>query len=172
MSSSPTIRDATPDDLPEIAALIDELAAYEELAHEAVATRSRADADDVLVRLREGGYRVADLTQSELAKLHIRYMVGGRSHDVGRERICRFEFPERPGALLQFLDTLGGRWNISLFHYRNHGADVGRVLAGFEVPPHEREEFRAFLELLGYPAQDEVGNPAYDAFLRRGRVEG
>jgi threonine dehydratase len=130
-----------------------------------VGTRSRADADDVLVRLREGGYRVADLTQSELAKLHVRYMVGGRSRDVGRERVCRFEFPERPGALLQFLDTLGGRWNISLFHYRNHGADIGRVLAGFEVPPEEDAAFDGFLEALGYRSFEDTGEDAYERFL-------
>jgi threonine dehydratase len=130
-----------------------------------VATRSRADADDVLVRLREGGYQVADLTQSELAKLHVRYMVGGRSRDVRRERVCRFEFPERPGALLQFLDTLGGRWNISLFHYRNHGADIGRVLAGFEVPADDDGAFDGFLEALGYRSTEETGDDAYGRFL-------
>jgi threonine dehydratase len=130
-----------------------------------VATRSRADADDVLVRLREGGYRVADLTQSELAKLHVRYMVGGRSRDVARERVCRFEFPERPGALLQFLDTLGGRWNISLFHYRNHGADIGRVLAGFEVPDADDAAFDGFREALGYRSAEDTGEDAYERFL-------
>jgi threonine dehydratase len=130
-----------------------------------VATRSRADADDVLVRLREGGYQVADLTQSELAKLHVRYMVGGRSRDVTRERVCRFEFPERPGALLQFLDTLGGRWNISLFHYRNHGSDAGRVLAAFEVPESEDAAFEGFLAALGYFYQVADGDEAYRRFL-------
>ncbi|HTV01306.1 MAG TPA: threonine ammonia-lyase, biosynthetic [Luteitalea sp.] len=130
-----------------------------------VSTRSRTDADDVLVRLREAGYRVADLTQSELAKLHVRYMVGGRSSDVGRERVCRFEFPERPGALLQFLDTLGGRWNISLFHYRNHGADIGRVLAGFEVPADDDEAFDGFLDALGYRHAEDTGADAYERFL-------
>ena len=74
-----------------------------------------------------------DLTDNELAKLHVRHMVGGHAPEVRNERLCRFEFPERPGALAQFLEKLGGRWNISLFHYRNHGADFGRVLAGFEV---------------------------------------
>ena len=81
-----------------------------------------------------------------MAKLHVRHMVGGRARDVRHERLCRFEFPERPGALIQFLDALGGRWNISLFHYRNHGADFGRVLAAFEVPDDEVSAFRAFLE--------------------------
>ncbi len=130
-----------------------------------VATRSRADADDVLVRLRESGYQVTDLTQSEIAKLHVRYMVGGRSRDVRRERICRFEFPERPGALLQFLDTLGGRWNISLFHYRNHGADSGRVLAGFEVPEVDDSAFDGFREALGYRSSEDTGDEAYAHFL-------
>ncbi len=130
-----------------------------------VATRSRADADDVLARLGEGGYQVTDLTQSELAKLHVRYMVGGRSRDVTRERICRFEFPERPGALLQFLDTLGGRWNISLFHYRNLGADVGRVLAGFEVPDEDDAAFDGFLEALGYRYAEDTDQDAYQRFL-------
>lgn len=130
-----------------------------------VATRSRADAEDVLVRLGEGGYQVTDMTQSELAKLHVRYMVGGRSRDVTRERVCRFEFPERPGALLQFLDTLGGRWNISLFHYRNHGADVGRVLAGFEVPAADDAAFDGFLDALGYRHAEDTDQDAYVRFL-------
>ena len=128
-----------------------------------VATRSRAEMPSGRAGRRR--LRDADLTQSELAKLHVRYMVGGRSRDVARERVCRFEFPERPGALLQFLDTLGGRWNISLFHYRNHGADIGRVLAGFEVPADDMAAFDGFLEALGYPAQRETDNPAYRLFL-------
>ncbi|MGI8673329.1 MAG: threonine ammonia-lyase, biosynthetic [Luteitalea sp.] len=130
-----------------------------------VATRSRLDADDVLARLRAGGYAVDDLTRSEVAKLHVRYMVGGRSRDVQRERVCRFEFPERPGALLQFLDTLGGRWNISLFHYRNHGADIGRVLAGLEVPFEDDDAFEGFLDALGYRYMEETGEDAYARFL-------
>jgi threonine dehydratase len=91
--------------------------------------------------------------------------VGGRSADVQHERLYRFEFPERPGALLEFLDELGGRWNISLFHYRNHGADFGRVLAAFEVPPDEDAAFQSFLQNLGYPYVPESANPAYDLFL-------
>ena len=85
-----------------------------------------------------------------MAKLHVRHMVGGRAPDARHERLCRFEFPERPGALMQFLEKLGGRWNISLFHYRNHGADFGRVLAGFEVPDADMGEFQKFLVGLGY----------------------
>jgi threonine dehydratase len=84
---------------------------------------------------------------------------------VRDERVYRFEFPERPGALMDFLDKLGGRWNISLFHYRNHGADFGRVLAGFEVPDTEMGDFEAFLEGLGYPNQREALNAAYQLFL-------
>ena len=78
-----------------------------------------------------------------MAKLHVRHMVGGRAPDARHERLCRFEFPERPGALMQFLEKLGGRWNISLFHYRNHGADFGRVLAGFEVPDADMGDFES-----------------------------
>ena len=93
-------------------------------------------------------------------------MVGGRSPEVVNEQVCRFEFPERPGALMTFLDELGGRWNISLFHYRNHGADFGRVLAGFEVPDAEMPQFEGFLQELGYRYQRERGNAAYGMFLR------
>jgi threonine dehydratase len=95
-------------------------------------------------------------------------MVGGPAPDVRDERICRFEFPERPGALMTFLDTLGGRWNISLFHYRNHGADFGRVMVGFEVPDSEEAEFGAFLSTLGYPYLREPENDAYRRFLTGG----
>lgn len=129
------------------------------------ATRSRVDAQQAFASLRGAGYEVMDLSGSELAKLHLRYMVGGRSADVRHERLCRFEFPERPGALLQFLDTLGGRWNISLFHYRNHGADVGRVLAGFEVPLDDSHDFAGFLDLLGYRYTLDIDEEAYRRFL-------
>ena len=110
-----------------------------------VATRTRDDGERLADRLLGMGYETADLSGNEMAKLHVRHMVGGRTPHVTSERVCRFEFPERPGALLQFLDSLGGRWNISLFHYRNHGADFGRVLAAFEVPDAERSSFEAFL---------------------------
>src|SRR6266571_4253988 len=99
-----------------------------------VATTSRRDAIVLARLLTSSGYETVDLTDDEMAKLHVRYMVGGRAPDARHERLYRFEFPERPGALMEFLDKLGGRWNISLFHYRNHGADFGRVLCGFEVP--------------------------------------
>ena len=134
-----------------------------------LATGSRDDASSVVQRLRDAGYETLDLTDNELAKLHLRHMVGGRAPDATSERLCRFEFPERPGALLQFLDTLGGRWNISLFHYRNHGADFGRVLAGFEVPDADLPAFDQFLSALGYRFQGEPDNAAYRMFLA-GRV--
>jgi threonine dehydratase len=130
-----------------------------------VATHSRQDAKDLASALIAGGYETLELTDNEVAKLHVRHMVGGRSPEVTNEQLCRFEFPERPGALMTFLDELGGRWNISLFHYRNHGADFGRVLAGFEVPPEDMEAFHAFLEGLGYRYQREQQNSAYNLFL-------
>jgi threonine dehydratase len=126
---------------------------------------SRRDAAALARRLNETGYVTEDLSDNELAKLHVRHMVGGPAPGVRDEIACRFEFPERPGALLRFLNTLGGRWNISLFHYRNHGADFGRVLAAFEVPEPERDDFAAFLERLGYPYTLEPDNPAFRMFL-------
>jgi len=130
-----------------------------------ISTRSRQDAFELAASLRDRGYETVDLSDNEVAKLHVRHMVGGRAAEAANEVVCRFEFPERPGALLTFLDTLGGRWNISLFHYRNHGADFGRVLAGFEVPPAEREAFQTFLETLGYQHHVEEANEAYRQFL-------
>ena len=130
-----------------------------------VATQSRQDAAALASMLNASGYETVDLTDNEMAKLHVRHMVGGHAPEVRHERLCRFEFPERPGALTEFLDTLGGRWNISLFHYRNHGADFGRVLAGFEVEEPDLPEFRAFLDALGYPYTPEQDNPAYSFFL-------
>ena len=130
-----------------------------------LAIRARDDASAIQTALESHGYEVLDLSNNEMAKLHVRHMVGGRSADVAHERVCRFEFPERPGALLQFLETLGGRWNISLFHYRNHGADFGRVLAAFEVPTEEYPAFEGFLEVLGYRYQIDPANEAYRRFL-------
>ena len=130
-----------------------------------VATASRDDAAALAAELNGAGYETLDLSSNELAKLHVRHMVGGRARDVRHERPCRFEFPERPGALMQFLDAVGARWNISLFHYRNHGADFGRVLAAFEVPDEQVGEFKAFLDGLGYPYLAEFGNDAYRLFL-------
>jgi len=108
---------------------------------------------------------VVDLSDNEIAKLHVRYMVGGRVGGVANELLYRFEFPERPGALLRFLEGLRSDWNISLFHYRNHGSDYGRVLAGIQVPPAERPAFDNFLKELGYAFWDETRNPAYAMFL-------
>jgi threonine dehydratase len=130
-----------------------------------IATQSRQDAAALAEQLTAGGYETADLTDNEMAKLHVRHMVGGHAPEVRHERLCRFEFPERPGALTDFLDKLGGRWNISLFHYRNHGADFGRVLAGFEVEDQDLVAFREFLDALGYPYTTEYDNPAYRFFL-------
>ena len=111
------------------------------------------------------GFPVQDLTDNELAKLHIRHMVGGHTVKVSDEMVLRFEFPERPGALFNFLNKLGGRWNISMFHYRNHGAADGRVVAGLQVPVAERGQVYAALEDIGYPFWDETDNPAYQLFL-------
>ncbi|OFW01163.1 MAG: PLP-dependent threonine dehydratase [Acidobacteria bacterium RIFCSPLOWO2_02_FULL_68_18] len=130
-----------------------------------IATQSRQDGMELASRLNACGYETVDLTENEMAKLHVRHMVGGHGPDVRHERLCRFEFPERPGALTEFLDKLGGRWNISLFHYRNHGADFGRVLAGFEVNEPDLPAFREFLDGLAYPYTPEPDNPAYQLFL-------
>lgn len=111
------------------------------------------------------GYAVLDLTDDELAKVHVRHMVGGRAPEATDERVYSFTFPERPGALLEFLTHLHGRWNISLFHYRNHGSAHGRVLAGVQVPPADAPEFAAFLAGVGYPATEVTTNPAYRLFL-------
>ncbi len=120
---------------------------------------------DILAALAAAGYPVVDLSNNEMAKLHVRHMVGGRSAGVANERLFRFEFPERPGALLDFLNAIGTDWNISLFHYRNHGSDYGRVLAGIDVPAEESEELEAHLAELGYAHSEENGNPAYAMFL-------
>ncbi|TLX57969.1 threonine ammonia-lyase, biosynthetic [Stutzerimonas nosocomialis] len=116
-------------------------------------------------KLRSQGFPVQDLTDNELAKLHIRHMVGGHAARVSEEMVLRFEFPERPGALFNFLDKLGGRWNITLFHYRNHGAADGRVVAALQVPDDERHLVPAALDAIGYPYWDESDNPAYRLFL-------
>ena len=129
------------------------------------ATESRHDGAQLAAQLKSAGYETVDLTGNEMAKLHVRHMVGGHAPGVRNERLCRFEFPERPGALTQFLEKLGGRWNISLFHYRNHGADFGRVLAGFEVVDGDLSAFGQFLDELGYPYTQEQENPAYKFFL-------
>jgi len=127
--------------------------------------RGEAEKQEIISLLRESGHDVVDMTDNELAKLHVRYMVGGRVEGLAAELLYRFEFPERPGALLKFLEGLRSDWNISLFHYRNHGSDFGRVLAGIQVPPDERAAFDAFLNDLGYAHWEETKNPAYAMFL-------
>lgn len=122
--------------------------------------------ETVIEVLTKKGYPVIDLSDNEVAKLHIRYMVGGRVKDLENEVLFRFQFPERPGALLQFLANIGKRWNISMFHYRNHGAGYGRVLVGMQVPFKERKLLIEFLQKTGYPYWDETDNPAYDLFLK------
>jgi threonine dehydratase len=128
-------------------------------------TAGKQQREEILQRLTEAKLPVIDLTLNEMAKLHVRFMVGGRA-DAENEMLVRFEFPERPGALMQFLTAMGGRWNISLFHYRNHGAAFGRVLCGMQVPVAERGDLSTFLDELSYPHVDETDNPAYRLFLR------
>jgi len=128
-------------------------------------SQGAVERDEVVRRLREQGYAVTDMTDNEMAKLHVRYMVGGHARGIEHELLYRFEFPERPGALLKFLQAIGSRWNISLFHYRNHGSDHGRVLAGIQVPPAQRGEFVEHLNELHYAYVEESGNPAYRMFL-------
>jgi len=130
-----------------------------------VGVEGRAETSTLVRNLKRRGLTTIDLTDNEMAKWHVRHMVGGRAPFAKNELLYRFEFPERPGALMRFLDSMRGDWNISLFHYRNHGADYGRVLVGIQVPRHEMRQFRAFLDKLGYPYADETRNPAYRLFL-------
>jgi threonine dehydratase len=122
---------------------------------------------EVIERLTSLGYEVLDISADETAKMHVRYMVGGQAPALSNEVILRCEFPERPGALMKFLDGMGADWSITLFHYRNHGADYGRVLVGMQVPPEDRVRFTDRLRTLGYPYEDETGNAAYRMFLQR-----
>ncbi|SMF45721.1 threonine ammonia-lyase, biosynthetic [Pseudogulbenkiania subflava] len=126
---------------------------------------SKEDVTRIIDDLKSNGLDGIDLTDNELAKLHIRHLVGGHAPALRDERILRFEFPERPGALMRFLDAMRTDWNISLFHYRNHGADYGRVLVGIQVPGYDNEAFQTFLDSLGYPYIEETNNPAYKLFL-------
>lgn len=130
-----------------------------------ISVRNREEATNLIQILQDNDLRAEDMTDNEMAKLHIRHMVGGHSRGVSNEVLYRFEFPDRPGALMNFLNKMSDRWNISLFHYRNHGADFGRVLIGMQVPPQEKEEFMRFLDDLGYEFEDESNNPAYQFFL-------
>lgn len=127
--------------------------------------RGDEEREEIRMRLEKAELPVVDMSQNELAKLHVRFMVGGRA-SAAHERLVRFEFPERPGALLQFLQAMGHRWNITLFHYRNHGAAFGRVLTGMQVPAQETSEFHEFLDRVGYRWTEESDNPAYQLFLR------
>ncbi len=128
-------------------------------------SQGREEKNSVVQALVESGFKVVDMSDNEMAKLHVRYMVGGHARGIEHERLYRFEFPERPGALLRFLQAVGTRWNVTLFHYRNHGSDHGRVLAGVQVPPAERDEFLLHLRDLHYDYADETENPAYRMFL-------
>jgi threonine dehydratase len=132
-----------------------------------IEVREREETDALLASLTRHGIDAFDLTDNEMAKLHVRHLVGGHAPMAELEIAYRFEFPERPGALMQFLDSMSAGWNISLFHYRNHGDDYGRVLVGMQVPPAEAAQFRAFLDRLGYDYVDETANPAYRMFLGR-----
>ena len=130
-----------------------------------VAISGQAEAKKLVTHFNGHGFKTVDLTDNELAKLHVRHLVGGRSTLAEGELIYRFEFPERPGALMRFLTRMSPNWNITLFHYRNHGADVGRILVGLQVPSNEQSRFKKFLKALGYEYVDETRNPAYRLFL-------
>jgi threonine dehydratase len=131
-----------------------------------ISVSGRDETDRIIAQLTRRGMKTVDLSDNETAKLHVRHLVGGRGRGARGEMLYRFEFPERPGALMNFLTHMGSGWNISLFHYRNHGADVGRVLVGLQIPERERAAFRRFLRELGYDYTDESRNPAYRLFLR------
>ncbi len=130
-----------------------------------VAVSDPSESAKLVSVLQHKGLPTIDLSDNEVAKLHLRHLVGGHAPQAKHEKVFRFEFPETPGALMKFLDTMGHDWNISLFHYRNHGADFGRVLVGMQVPPGDEAEFEQFLNHLGYPYWDETDNPAYKLFL-------
>ncbi|HUQ10826.1 MAG TPA: threonine ammonia-lyase, biosynthetic [Steroidobacteraceae bacterium] len=130
------------------------------------AVLNKQERDEMTAKFKAAGYGVTDMTDNEMAKLHVRYMVGGHVNgNVANERLYRFEFPERKGALLNFLQAVGTRWNITLFHYRNHGSDYGRVLAGIDVPPSDTADFLDHLNVLHFSYSDETNNPAYRIFL-------
>ena len=141
--------------------------ANQEVAHifVGVSVHNRSEAERLVEMLERHELPAIDLTDDEMAKSHIRYMVGGHAPQADNEVLYRFIFPERPGALMNFLSTLRSDWNISLFHYRNHGSDFGRVLVGMQVPEADKPAFQDFLDRLGYEYVDESGNPAYRMFL-------
>ncbi len=127
--------------------------------------RSEPEIEKLAAHFRKLDFPTLDLTSNEMAKTHLRYMVGGRSSLAENEVLYRFEFPERPGALMKFLGAMNPDWNISLFHYRNQGDDYGRILVGVQVPPADKKAFKEFLSSLGYPYWNETDNPAYRLFL-------
>jgi threonine dehydratase len=129
-------------------------------------TQKRGESTKIAKAFDKQGFEARDLTHDELAKEHIRHMVGGISSLAQDERLLRFVFPERPGALLKFLSLMRPGWNISLFHYRNQGADYGRILVGLQVPQADDQAFAQFLQTLGYPYVEETHNPVYRMFLR------
>jgi threonine dehydratase len=131
-----------------------------------IGTHKANDSTEITKHFRKAKFATIDLTHDELAKTHLRHMVGGRSALAQDELLYRFEFPERPGALMKFLTSMAPNWNISLFHYRNHGADYGRILVGIQVPQTERKHWQKFLISLGYPHWNETDNPAYRLFLK------
>jgi len=128
-------------------------------------TQGRTERDALLAEIIAAGFAASDMSDNEMAKLHVRYMVGGHAHGLADERLYRFEFPERPGALLKFLQAIGTQWNVSLFHYRNHGSDHGRVLAGIQVPSASTTDFLLHINELQYAYTEETDNPAYRLFL-------
>jgi len=130
-----------------------------------IQVRDPSETAALIKKLRDGKLATLDLSDNEMAKLHVRHLVGGRAPAAKDEILFRFEFPERPGALMKFLNSMNHSWNISLFHYRNHGADYGRVLVGMQVPHHDKKALREFLDTLGYGYWDESDNPAYRLFL-------
>jgi threonine dehydratase len=131
-----------------------------------IATSNRGESEKIARNFERHGFATIDLTHDELAKQHVRHMVGGRSELAREERLYRFIFPERPGALMRFLSCMHPEWNISLFHYRNQGADYGRILVGIQVPRQDKQAFREFLDTMAYPCEDETDNPVYRLFLR------
>ncbi|MGS0757465.1 threonine ammonia-lyase, biosynthetic, partial [Roseateles sp. GG27B] len=131
-----------------------------------VATQKREESLKLAKAFTKQGFETVDLTDNELAKQHLRHMVGGRTELAHEERLYRFIFPERPGALMRFLSTMHPDWNITLFHYRNQGADYGRILVGLQVPKGNNAALSTFLTSLGYPFEDETQNPVYQLFLR------
>jgi threonine dehydratase len=129
-------------------------------------THGKGESVKIAANFSRHGFQALDLTHDELAKEHIRHMVGGHSSLARDERLLRFVFPERPGALMKFLSQMRPSWNITLFHYRNQGADYGRILVGLQVPRSDHQAFRQFLDELAYPCVEETDNPVYRLFLQ------